>query len=560
MNLTKRQKKYIKNNYPKYSIQEIGKSLNINKSAIVEYLQNTGLYRAKSSKKKLQFPHFTLPLILAVLAIIVGIYCFDSKLYVSGDNVEFIDLGKGIADGKGMMGHTKYPFGFPLLLSVTQLLFNQSLLAQKILVLLTYIFGSVFAFFVFKKYTGEYWALFIAFISITNPFVIEFSHYVMSEVPFLFFSFMGIYLFDKYKDKPISSPLFYAAIIGVASAYYIRSIGVTLIGAAVFYYFLTMNWKKGFISGGCFFLLLLPWYIRGQMLGSKSSYFNQFLLKNPYRADLGTIGFSDFISRIVTNLKTYVWLEIPHGIIPIPFRTSMAHNDYFITQNSEFSSILAIITIGIFLAGLIWAFLNRHYFLSVYGIFYLFIVMIWPEVWRGARFIIPAMPLFVFFSVYFFYKLYEIFYDKLNIHLLRGILTSLALLLLLVSINNISHYRDVMENYPPAWANYFKAAEWARDNTPEESVFSDRKPGLFKTVSLRRCTGFAYTDDKKAVINQLYDENVDYVVIPRTGWGQIHSYLIPAVNEYIDRFQPVFFINNPPTHIFKLDRTKGKIE
>ncbi len=72
--------------------------------------------------------------------------------------------------------------------------------------------------------------------------------------------------------------------------------------------------------------------------------------------------------------------------------------------------------------------------------------------------------------------------------------------------------------------------------------------------------GFAYSSDRKEVINYLVDKDVDFVVIPSTGWGQIYNYLIPAVQEYIDRFEQAYFLDNPPTYILKFDKVRGKIE
>jgi len=558
MNLTKRQKKYIKNNYPRNSIQEISKSLNVKIDVIVNYLRLTGLYQVPTkkrySKKWFRTNNFYFSIVLLVLSIVIGIYCFDKKLYISGDNVEFIELGKSIAGGKGLSGNPKYPFGFPLLLALTQMLFNQSLLAQKVLVLLMYISSSVLVFLIFKRFIGERWAFLVTFLSVTNPFVIEFSHYVMSEIPFLFFSFLGIYLFEIFKDKSLKSWQIYIAILAVAGVYYVRSIGIALIGAAICYYFLKKEWKKGLIISGLFFILWIPWYIRGKTVSAGGSYFNQFLYRDPYRPELGYIDFTAFIERLVLNLKTYFFVEIPYGIIPYHFRTSMVNGGIL-------PLFLGIILAGIFMAGLIWAFLNRQYLLSVYGIFYLAVVMVWPEVWRGARFIIPIIPIFVFFTAYFLYKLYKISYNKVNKNLIYGLLVSVALLLLLITFKNIYSYRGLMKNYPPEWANYFKAAEWARDNTPKDCIIADRKAGLFGTVSLRRCTGFPSTTDRKVIIKYFYDSNVDFVVVPNPRIGYSYSIitcLVPAINEYRDRFSQVFFIDNPPTYIFQFDRT-GKI-
>ncbi len=335
------------------------------------------------------------PAIIFLLTLIVGIYCFDTKLYVSGDNVEFIRLGESMAAGDGLGGAVKYPFGFPLLLAVAQMLFNGSLIAQKILVLLLYIFGSVFVFLVLKRYVGEVWGFFLTIFSMFNPFVIEFSHYVMSEIPFLCFSFLGIYLFEKYKDEPLLGYKLYMAIIAITFAYYVRSIGIALVGGAVCYYIFKLEWKRLLAVGGSFFVLLLPQFLRG------SSYIDQLILINPYRPEMGTLDFNSLVIRIAYNFKVYFLQEIPHCIMPLNIRPTM------FGPGEVLPLFLSVILVSIFIAGFIWAVINKQYFLTSYVAFYLIIVMLWYEGWSGNRFILPLTPLFVYFSGYLFYKLKE---------------------------------------------------------------------------------------------------------------------------------------------------------
>ena len=58
-------------------------------------------------------------------ALFLGVWTFDSKLSLSGDNAEFITLARSLAQGEGLSyinspdprPSTKFPFGFPLLLA-----------------------------------------------------------------------------------------------------------------------------------------------------------------------------------------------------------------------------------------------------------------------------------------------------------------------------------------------------------------------------------------------------------------------------------------------------------
>ena len=560
MKLTKKQKKHIKTNYPKLSIQEISKKYHLKEEYILVYLKSNDLYQKTSgkeySKKWFEKADFYLPLLIFVLAVIIGVYCFTTNLNVTGDNVDFMHLGNSIAEGNGMGGHTKYPFGYPLLLAIVQILFNKGIFAQKILSLILYIFSAVFMFLIFKRYIGEKWAFFVTFLSICNPIIIELSHQVMSDIPYLFFSLLAIYLFIRFKDEPLNSWRLYGAIIAAVAVYYVRGNGFVLIGAVISYYLIKKEWKRGLVITGCFIVLMLPWILRGMMIAKatgSTGYLGLLLLKNAYHPEWGYLDIAGFFDRIMSNLEVYLLIEVSNGVIPYYFNTA-------VIKGAILSYYYGIIIVGISLSGLVWAIKDRQYILSLYAIFFLIVLIIWPAFGRGERHIMPIIPIFIYFSAYFLYKLYRIALNKINIRLVYGFFWSVAFLLLLINIKNINTFGKVMKDYPPDWGNYFKAAEWSRDNTPEESIFSDRKPGLFKTVSLRECTGFAYSDDRKEVINSLYDYKVDYVVLPSTPWGQIFRHLYPAVKEYKDRFKAVFFIDNPPTYILKFDRSKGKIE
>ncbi len=138
----------------------------------------------------------------------------------------------------------------------------------------------------------------------------------------------------------------------------------------------------------------------------------------------------------------------------------------------------------------------------------------------------------------------------MKVTILKSFIYILALFLLIISIKNIYDSKQALENYPPAWANYFKAAEWARDNLPEDAIIADRKGGLFGTVSRRKCVGFIATADSKALIRGLIHQKVQYVVVSYIPYGDIGRYLVPAINKYGQYFRVVYYNDiYPPTCI-----------
>ena len=93
-----------------------------------KHQQNTStpLFNLAQHERK---PYF-LPA-LGLCGLLMGILLFDANLSLTGDNAQFINLGRSLADGHGLsetiegepIPHTKYPFGFPLLLAITHIIF-----------------------------------------------------------------------------------------------------------------------------------------------------------------------------------------------------------------------------------------------------------------------------------------------------------------------------------------------------------------------------------------------------------------------------------------------------
>ncbi|MDE2723989.1 MAG: glycosyltransferase family 39 protein, partial [Gemmatimonadota bacterium] len=195
---------------------------------------------------------------LGLCGLLMGILLFDANLSLTGDNAQFINLGRSLADGYGLsetiegepIPHTKYPFGFPLLLAITHILFPDSLIALKSLVVLLYAISVPLTYLLIRRFASPPMALGTSALCLASPLLLDYSHQVMSEIPFLLFSLIALLLIHRAHESNTLSTLA-LAIIAIIAAYYIRSAGIILIGTGIIFFALHKKWKEaGLIAIG----------------------------------------------------------------------------------------------------------------------------------------------------------------------------------------------------------------------------------------------------------------------------------------------------------------------
>ena len=367
--------------------------------------------RRKTEPPKASAPSFNLaqherkPYFLPALGLcglLMGILLFDANLSLTGDNAQFINLGRSLADGHGLaetiegepIPHTKYPFGFPLLLAIVHILFPSNLIALKSLVVLLYAISIPLTYLLIRRFAAPTPALGVSTLCLVSPLLLDYSHQVMSEIPFLLFSLIALLLLHRAhsdsstkdtKDTKGGKAFLFRisscpswillAIIAIIAAYYIRSAGIILIGTGILFFALHKKWKEaGFIALGSV-LLALPWQIRNASLGG-TPYINQLLSINPYRPEEGALTFTTLIERILTNLEIYGIHIIPHIFLP-----SFIDANYFV----------GLFFSGLILYALISGLIKRN-LLIVYLTCYLGLYILWPQVWSDTRFPHPGHP------------------------------------------------------------------------------------------------------------------------------------------------------------------------
>jgi hypothetical protein len=484
-----------------------------------------------------------------ILIITLGLYLFtfDAKLDLNGDNVDYYLLGKAISQGDGYTtiwypGSPPFshrPIGYPIIIAAAMIFGLSSFVAIKWINFL-FLCGVLILFFrISEKITqNKLLALAITMAIGLNIHILQFTFIIMSEIPFLFFSILAVYFLVKleiannFSFKKVS---LWLMVIALSCAYHIKSLGVALLFAILVYFFSQKKLRQGFSTLFGFIILALPYYIRNMMLGVKSSYLASVTFKNPYRRELGKMEFFDYFERIISNIVRYVSIEIPRSVVP-----------FFLETEATTSSWI----IGIIISALIiWAlFRLKNYrallfslFLGTFGI-----LLLWPEVWFGIRFIMPLIPFIIFLSVYGLYELLNHF--KLNHKLILGS----VILIFVLNFNSYSHYNMKSKSgYPKAYTNYFNLASWAKNNSNPEDVFIARKPQFFYLFSNRQVNKYKYTLDDQDLLKDLERLKAKFVVIEQLGYGSTPRYLIPAIQKNMSRFQLVKQIKNPDTYLLK---------
>ncbi|HKK44986.1 MAG TPA: glycosyltransferase family 39 protein [Balneolaceae bacterium] len=495
------------------------------------------------------------PIYLALVGIVCAIcyyYSFDPKVFIGGDNVYYYNLGKAIATGKGYVTLNQpglpyashYPPGYPAIIALVMTLFSQSIITIKIFNGIFLLGSAICSFYIFETLSeNKHLAFAGSLLIVLNASMLKYSTIMMSEIPFLLFSMVALLLFIRAKKEsnPLRQPYFYGFIVCLSIAFHIKTLGMALVSGTILYMLFYKRWKWAISTAAGFGLLALPWIIRNRMIGAGGSYVHQLLMVNPYRPELGMAGVSDFVLRFWNNLQRYIAVEIPNGILPV-----LKNN---VTSYSFLAWVIGILMCLIIVYGLYrlknYAVLMGAYFISMFGI-----LLLWPSVWFGVRFLLPIIPLLLFCFLVGLHQLLSLASEKLGavVHW-----SPLYLLLLgLTFIPSINARRmQAKAHYPANWGTYIQIAKWARKNTDPDAIISCRKPAIFYLFSERKTFRFKDTPNHEELFQDLKKRGTDYVVLDQLGFSSTPRYLYPMLKKYQNHFKTVLKGTTTQTYLLK---------
>ncbi|MGH1384774.1 phospholipid carrier-dependent glycosyltransferase [Kordia sp.] len=501
---------------------------------------------------------YVLLLIIAFFTIYNTI--FDEKVSLGGDNASYYTLGNSIANGDGYTNiqhaekeaHYHYPPGYPLLIAGVVKCFSNDIITIKLLNGAFLLGVILLVFFIVKKLSqNDHIAFAVSLISLLNYHMLGYSTIMMSEIPFLFFSLLCLWLFFKIDfSKPVfKNGLFFLMLICLSFSFYIRSVALALFVSMACFLGIKKQWRYVFSLIAGFIIVYLPWILRNSNT-TGNTYVSQLSLKNPYQPELGQVDLLDIFERIFLNAERYITKEIPSSIF---------YSDDLVYINTSFSMVEFLLGLLI-ISGIsfgIFRLKKFRTFILLYIVSFFALLMIWPSVWYGTRFLVPLIPLLIFLFIFGMISFLKWLQEKIIPKQLKHFTAITTVVLLsfwsfMYGSNSISKLKtQANDEYADSYKNYFAFADWINKNADDASITAVRKEGLFYLFSKKNVTNYQKTLDREAQITYLKDKNVDYVIVEQLGYSSTSKYLVPVIDRYPNKFKTIKQLQNPNTYLMK---------
>jgi hypothetical protein len=470
-----------------------------------------------------------------VLHLGLALLSFEPTPHTGGDNAAYISLARSLLErgtyqelyDPALPPHTQYPPAFPGIL-VLALLVGLSSWVKLKLVVVAFSGAAVGATYLWlRRRSGPGVALGVSLVLAASPIVLDLAHWVLSDVPFWAFTALALWAYDGLvpdgggENGGASRGASLAiAITATVLAYFTRSAGLPLVVAAGGWLIWRRRWRELALLAAALLPLAGWWWLRARSLGGVD-YVSQFWWVNPYSPELGRIGAAGLAQRFFDNTVRYGGTHLPLLLVGRVGGVAVA---------------LGVVTFLAALAG--WGGrLRRPGAAEFFFPLYLGLILAWPAVWSGERFLLPAYPLILGYAAEFLVRVARRVRPGAVVPAGAG---AVALVVLMStpalsqgirqSVACTALYRSG-EPYPclgPVWRDFFGIAEWARDSIPEDAVVISRKPRLFYGLSDRRGLIYPFSAEPEGFFAAVRRSGARYLVLDRLG-GVSARYLGPVL-------------------------------
>jgi len=508
------------------------------------------------SKPKVKFNQEQKNIVIYLLILLFAFiptynHIFDKKIAFLGDNAAYYIFGKALAHGdgyvtayiKGTPPTNSYPPGYPAVISVVMKTFGEDITTIKKANGVLFFLSLVILFFFFRKISKNIHLSFVlSLVMMFNYYLLQYSTWIMSEIPFIFFSslaFLSLAQMD-FKRNPLKEYWFYISLFSILASYFIRSQGIALFGGIFLFYLVQRNWKYLAATSAGFIALILPWHIRGSKLG-ESAYQTALRYKDYYDHSKGEMqGIGDWMDRFTENFSRYMHSEIPAAVFG---------NEPNYQTGSWIAGflILAIAGFGIYKAKKLQIAIGG-YILATFAI-----LMIWPPVWTGVRFMLPLVPLIIMFFFYGIYEFIALILRKMKVSdvVINKFIPFAFVLMAFIYTPKLSVLnKQARKPMDRVFYTYFELAKWTKKNLPADANILCRKPKLFYLYSDHYVNGIIKRSDPEEVLDIMRKNKYTHIVLYGDGLSQ--RYFMPLYKKYPNKFPVIQKVGNPPVYLLEI--------
>ena len=514
---------------------------------------------------------------------IAGMYLISLTNYLSveGDNAVYIILAKAMATGHGYTDiqgpapriEAQYPFLFPVLLTPIVFAFGAGAVYLMELVVTLFALGAfVVCFFLFRRWLGSApLALVITVAAATSSLIWSYSHKVLTEVPYLFFTVVACWFASVYaeEDNPYTRAGLLAA-AATAAAFLTRTIGMSLcVALPLFLLFAsplptdrTVWWQriqKVLLTGAVLVVTAGAWTLRNRVAfsGQGHNYMGQFFLKQAYVPDAGTVSSSGLFRRMGENLSYYAQ-EFQHMLL------GNGWDGVFIL--GRISLVLLLVCLG----GFVYSLLARRTMAEPYMIFYVLIVLLWP--WKDLRFAVPVLPFLLYYLAQAVSLLASL---PWRLRMIDPRLIATVLLIPFLGRSGYQTWRTALADHRAGyhyevgrlgewrayadWRDFHAAADWVAQHAPSGSTVINRSPNLLYLWTGLASRNYPYIFNQKAMLHDLGSDHRDFVIYDDFDWTYTtKQYLRPVIKRYPSHFLPLAHFHGTVVYEVVKGKSVGK--
>ena len=433
---------------------------------------------------------------------------------ISNGDIESFFLKNSLTMNKSSnpLGPVNYPWGLPIMMVPFYLFFIFNMFVFKAMILISFICFLVVIWKIFKNEFSPYERLIYVSIFAFNPYLLKFGNQILSDIPFLFFSTLSVYLLVRlHQEKSIKMAIFISIILGICFMWStaIRTNGVLLPFSYIVYLLisLTINYFSKFKKLNLELLTLKNFSIKLRIIIYSLPLVFFFLL-NWYFSKImindQTIHY-DFLKKI--SVKT-IFIQAAYNLIII--------KNFF--GSNYLNIILYIFTLPFVFIGL-----KKKWSSSIFIIIYVSSILglytIWPFR-QGLRFLIPLLPFYIYFFIIGIRSITD-FNSNSNLKFKKIIANFFVLIFFFTSLIQIHHnYKNNFRLIDGPYNNEStEMFDFIKKNVSQSEIIVFRKPRVMTLLTDKRSIMYNnmkdfveknwYVIDKKNPMNvDLYRNNL----------------------------------------------------
>lgn len=475
----------------------------------------------------------TVVAVLVAVHVVLALLTFLPQPHTGGDNAAYITLGRSLVTNgtytelwdPAEPPHTKYPPTFPAVLGIAMSAGLAPWVRLKFVVLAFSATAVAFTFLWIRARGRPLLALGIGALIALAPGVLREGRWILSDVPFWALTMMAVWAFERL--RPDDWKRFAIAAAATLLAYFTRSAGLPLVLAALAW----LSWRRQWKQFGALAVIIgvpaLLWWLRSSAYGP-SGYVSEFWLVDPYAPAHGRIGASDLFVRVFTNGGRYLSIHMP-----------------ILLAGRVGSLLTAISAVVLLLAAVGWIRrLRRSRVSDIFVPLYVGLILVWPAVWSGERFLLPILPMLLLLAGEAMARMLGAWAPRVSFAVPASAFALVAALALPGLLEARAFGRECTARYRagdpypclgPYWSEFFDLATTIRHMLPDDAVTLNRKPRLFFALGGTQGRNYPLSDDPAAFFATADSAGARYLVFDRLD-GVSDFYARPVLLRRPDAF------------------------